>query len=275
MKHPVMLGALITAAAIGLAGCNQNPYIPPQQMSTWQQTQPVPAEQALTHDMTRRTNALDANNRDLHAQLAQSRQQVQVLQDQVNLLQQQLTETAKQVKQIQVAKEQAERKYQTLHASATRRGGALITANSSLGPSLRVIEIPGLEVRQEGESIHIELPSDKLFAPGTAQLIGSAFPLLDQLAAELARNYPRQRIGIEGHTDGAPLTGGISAHQLAAAQAVTVFEQLTRRNRLPSRHFSILAQGSNQPLASNGTQTGRAKNRRVELVVYPETVDGL
>jgi len=240
-------------------------------MAAWQQG--VDPQNSQMYDLNRRATSLDENNRDLHAQLAQSRQQVQLLREQVTLLQKQLGETAGRLKETQVAKEEAEKKYQTVEASATRRGGAIIRANTSTHKSLRAIEIPGLNVRQDGDTVRIELPTDQLFAPGTDQLLGSAFPMLDQVANEIARNYPRQLVGIEGHTDTAPVAGGVSNHQLAAAQAIKVFDQFTRRNRLPSRQFHVGAQGSNQPLTSNATQADRVRNRRIELIVHPETVD--
>jgi len=260
-----------------LTGCNPSPYLPPPPTaSAWQQTPaaqaPNPAS-AEIFDLNRRATALDANNRDLHAQLAQSRQQVQLLQQQMSLVQKQLSETAQRLQQAQVAKEESERKYQELHVATTRRGGAVITANTSTRQALRLIEIPGLQARQDGDTIRITLPTDQLFPPGTAQLVGTAFPVLDSLAAELARSYPRQLIAIEGHTDNSPVAGGVSSHQLAAAQAIAVFDTLTRRNRLPPQHFCVVAQGPNRPTASSATQAGQTANRRIELVVHPETVD--
>ena len=262
-----------------LTGCNPSPYLPPPPTaSAWQQTpvaqapQPIGSNPAELYDLNRRATALDANNRDLHAQLAQSRQQVQLLQQQIALVQKQLGETAQRLQQTQLAKDESERKYQELQAATTRRGGAVITANTSNPQTLRLIEIPGLNSRQDGDTIRITVPTDQLFAIGTAQLLATAYPVLDSLAAELARNYPRQRIAIEGHTDNSPIAGGISSHQLAAAQAVAVFDSLTRRNRLPAQHFFVIAQGPNQPLAPNSTQAGQSSNRRIELVVYPETV---
>jgi chemotaxis protein MotB len=123
--------------------------------------------------------------------------------------------------------------------------------------------------------IRIELPADRLFGPGSAQLQTGAYPLLDQAAAAIARDYSRQIVGIEGHTDSGPVSGGYAtAHQLTAAQTMVVFDQLTRRSRFSERQLFTLAHGANHPLASNATPAGRAKNRRIELVVYPETVDG-
>jgi len=272
MRRPGNGVWLLVLAGLAAAGCNRNPYATQQQTAAWQQ-QALAPQQAQAHDLNRRADALDANNRDLHAQLAQSRQQVDLLREQVALLQKQLGETAGRLKEMHLAKEEAEKKYQTLEASTTRRGGAIITANNSMSGSLRMIELPGLNVRQDGDVIRIELPSDQLFAAGTSQLVGSAFPILDQVANEIARNYPRQLIGIEGHTDGSPVFSGASNHQLASSQAMAVFDQFTRRNRLPTHHFFVSAQGANRPVTTNATQAGRSENRRVELVVHSETVD--
>jgi flagellar motor protein MotB len=277
LRPLLLIGPVVCCALLGGLGCNQNPYLASQPPAWPQAAASQPAQlpaQAQAFDLTRRAGEMDANNRDLHAQLAQSRQQVDLLRDQVQLLQKQLGESGKRMQDLQVAKDQAEKDLRNLQASTTRRGSAIITANNSLRQELRPIEIEGLITREDGEVLRIELPADQLFAPGTAQLVGSAFPVLDRVAAELAQNYPRQVIGIEGHTDSTPLYGGISSHQLANSQAFAVFDQLTRRNRLPLRQFYVTAQGSNQPLATNSTQAGQAKNRRIELVIHPQSFEG-
>ncbi len=261
----------VAVRVIGLmlfGGCGASPYLPPAPTAVAQA--PTPTD---TYDLNRRLTALDANNRDLHAQLAQSRQQVQLLQQQLALVQKQLGETAQRLQQTQVAKDESERKYRELQTATTQRGGAIITANTSTRQTLRLIEIPGLQTRQDGDTIRVTLPADQLFASGTAQLLPTAFPVVDGLAAELARNYPRQSIEIQGHTDNAPVAGGVSSHQLAAAQATALFDTFARRNRLPAHQFSIVAYGSNRPLVPNVTQANQATNRRIELVIHPETVD--
>jgi chemotaxis protein MotB len=59
---------------------------------------------------------------------------------------------------------------------------------------------------------------------------------------------------------------------LSGQQAQAVFAQLVERGRLPARQLSVLAMGENHPLASNATPAGKAKNRRVEIVVYPDSL---
>ena len=64
-----------------------------------------------------------------------------------------------------------------------------------------------------------------------------------------------------------------SQHQLTVAQATAVFEQLATRYHFNPQQLFVLGHGSNHPRVSNATSAGQAKNRRVELVIYPETVD--
>ena len=253
------------------AGCNQNPFIAAQAPAAWRQ-QPQPQSYASQlQDLDRRANALDADNRDLHREIAKYQQERQLLKDEIALLQKRLNETANQLREAQLASQEAEKKIQAVQASTRRRGGATITANNSVQEALQVVEIPGFEVRQDGDVIRVEVPADRLFHPQSAQLLPTATYLLDQLADAIARHYPSQMIGVEAHTDSAPL-GTTSSHQLTASQGLAVFQILTARNRISARQLFVVGHGSNHPQASNATPSGRSKNRRIELVIYPEKV---
>jgi flagellar motor protein MotB len=264
---------LLALAGLTLGGCNQNPFLTPQQQTALQQQQTNYQSQA--QELQRRVSELDVSNRDLHTRLAQSEQQQQISHDQTQLLQQQLRDTANQLKETQLARQDAEKSVQMLQASTRKQGGAMITANNSVRQALATIDIPGVDVRQDQDVIRIELPADELFQAGTVQLVASAYAYLDKVAEAIARNYPRQRIAIEGHTDSAPTFNGTTTtnHQLSCLQALAVFDILTRRNHLPSRQLFVMGLGANHPRASNATDAGRAKNRRIELVIYPQTLD--
>jgi outer membrane protein OmpA-like peptidoglycan-associated protein len=207
----------------------------------------------------------------LHSELAKAQQQVQYLNEHIDKLSRQLADTANQLKAEQLAKQEADRRVEAVQASTRHRGGATIKANNSLANSLKTIAIPGVDVRADADVIRIELPSDRLFVQGTGQLQASAQFLIDQVADAILRNYARQMIGIEGHTDSGAIAG--VEQQLAAAQTLAIYNTLTTRNRLPANQFFTVAHGASHPLASNATAAGRAKNRRIEIVVYPDTVD--
>ena len=109
---------------------------------------------------------------------------------------------------------------------------------------------------------------------GSAQMTAEASRIVDEVAAAIARSYSRQRIVIEGHSDNSAAASPGGAHALTSAQSQAVFQQFVQRNRLPARQLSILAMGENHPRASNATPAGQSKNRRIEIVVYPDSIDG-
>jgi chemotaxis protein MotB len=277
---PLAASSILLAAAIAgsAGGCKEGPFAPsatqkanPANVFAQQQSQAITAQ---VQDLTRRVSQLDLNNADLHRQLAQAEQARQASQEQVALLQRQLGDMATRLKETQLAKAEADKQVSAIQASTRLRGGATITANNSVRQSLAMISIPGLDIRQDGEVIRIEIPGDKLFQPGTAQLVNDGYRILDEVAAAVQRTYPRQRIVVEAHTDDSLAANPTAPHTLSTAQAQAVFQQLVQRGRLPARQLSVLALGENHPLASNGTPAGKAKNRRIEIVVYPDTIDG-
>ena len=133
------------------------------------------------------------------------------------------------------------------------------------------IEIPGIQVRPDNDVVRIELPSSRLFSPGTARLLPEASALLDTVSADVVRLYPDHIVGIEGHTDSDPSSAGrwMNNHQLSVGEAMAVYDYFTLRSRLKSNQMFVVGHGPNHPVVSNGTPAGRERNRRVELVIYP------
>jgi flagellar motor protein MotB len=225
-------------------------------------------------DLNTQLSQLDANNRDLTAQVAQSEQLKQQMQNQIALLQQQLGDSGTRMKELQNLKDEAEKRAEAVLASAKARGGAILSANSSVKQNLQAVQIPGIEVHQEGEVIRLDLPADRMFAAGGYQLTQEGTQLVDMVGASLVQSYPKQRIVIEGHTDNSQAANAGAAHLTTGSQAQAVFQQLVTRNRFPTAQLSISAMGDNHPRSSNATPAGKAKNRRVEVVIYPETYAG-
>ncbi len=226
-------------------------------------------------DVRRRSMELDSNNQDLHAQLAKSQQQIRLLEDQSKLLRDRLSESATQLAGVMQQSQTSEQRVEALQAAVRRRGSASISANSSLTRDLTAITIAGVPVRQDGDVVRIEIASDQLFLPQSASLHPNANALLQRVADALQSSYGRQLIGVEAHTDNQPVDGTAwrSTHQLSAAQAMAVFDQLTQQARFSPQQLFVLGHGPNHPLAANTTPDGQARNRRVEIVVYPETLD--
>ena len=232
----------------------------------------------------RRALEMDSDNRDLQKQLAQSQQQSRLYQDQLKVMRQQLDETANRLAETmqsqQQIQQQADQQVAALQANLQKqatlqqRSGATITANSSARPLAAAVQIAGLNVRQDGDVVRIELPSDQVFMPGTATINPEASPYLAQVANAIRQYYPRQKIGIEAHTDNSSVPGNWrNSHHLSAAQAMAVFEQFSSIHQFNPHQMHVLGHGPNHAVASNNTSDGKRRNRRVEVVIYPRQFD--
>lgn len=263
----VAIAASLGLCLSALAGCTNNPMALQKQNTTLQQQQV--ALQQRNQELQSRASTLDRDNQELETLLAQTRQQSKVLDDQLSAVREQLSTASQQLAQVRDEKQLTERQTEALVASTRRRVGAKITANNSLQRSLPPLNLPGVEVRQDGDVVRVELPNAKLFQQNTAALQPIAGSLLDSVGAELARAYPDQTIGIEGHTDNDFIRGGDS-QQLSVARATAVYQYLAGRRMIPANRLFIVGHGSNHPVVSNATAAGKARNSRVELVIYPE-----
>jgi len=246
-------------------------------------------------DWDRKITMMDESNRQLHAQLAQSQQQMQLYKERSDLMQQQLRDLTGQLEQARIASARplapttiatappapspavttpkTVERSPAFNQESHRKSGARLTANTSPRIDSEAIRALGYDVEVQNGVVRLRVPSDQLFQPNTSQLTSSASGILDRIAEVIRNEYPKQRVAIEGHTDNAPLYGGTYAtsHQLASAQTTTLFEALTRRNTIPAAQLFTLAHGSNFSLQDNQSPAGRAANRRMEFVIYSET----
>lgn len=265
----------IAMAALSMGGCSggqfafSQPGQAPVTLSPQQQT----ALAQQTQQYQQRAATLDRDNQELESMLAQARQQTQLLQEQIAATQTQLRDTTDRLAAVQADNDLMQNRTKALAASVQTRSQAEIRANNSLLRSLTITSMPGINVRQDGDVIRIELPADQLFNAGTAQPRPGSEVLVRTIAVDLAQNYPQQLIGIEGHTDGSPMTSPQypTDQHLAVGQAMAVYDSLTRSGGLPAKQLFVVGHGASHPLVSNGTDQGRTRNRRVEVVIYPET----
>jgi len=255
---------------ICVLGCQNSATVTSQTQAMLQQQQMLTAQK---EELRNRAAALDRDNQELETLLAQSRQQSQLLEDQLTAVRDQLQSTNTQLADLRSERQGLQQQTKALAASVERRAQATIRPNNSLVGDLSVIHLPGIEVRQDGDLVRIELPADRLFHRGGVAMQTSAQQMLDGVMADVLRNYPDQLIGIEGHTDSDPISTGQfpSNHHLSLARATAVYDYLVGRLRAPRDQFILVGHGANHPVVSNATPAGKQRNRRVELVVYPET----
>src|SRR5690606_28401965 len=159
-------------ALIGVVGCGGRVVFQPNQS----QQQPLslsPAQQqalaAQQQQIQQRAEALDRDNRELEALLAESRQQMQLMRDQVVATQDQLKATTDRLAAVQNDNNDLRTRTQALTASVQQAPSVEVRPNSTLLRPLQIANMPGVTVRQDGDTIRVAVASDQLFARGSSQ----------------------------------------------------------------------------------------------------------
>jgi chemotaxis protein MotB len=128
------------------------------------------------------------------------------------------------------------------------------------------------QIARRGLIIRV-LTDDVLFESGSAQIKPSADSLLDALS-RLLKTQVRNPIQVEGNTDNVPVSGMYPSNwELSTARATTVVRSLIQRGVWSGR-LGATGYAAEHPLASNKTEAGRRRNRRVELVVLRKYAGG-
>jgi flagellar motor protein MotB len=256
-----------------LAGCAENSMVLKGQVDRGREEQAALSRQK--EELQSRATRLDRDNQDLLNQLTQAKQQSKILEDRLNVVRDQLNASNAQLARLGDEKKHTEQKVQALTASLQRQGGTPITPNNSLLQTLPAINVPDVNVRRDGDVIRIELPAHRVFEPNSARLLPGTSTVVLSIAGEVLRTYPNQIIGIEGHADSDPAGGqGQAGNHLSIQRAVAVYDALVNQGRVNPAQLFVAGHGGNHPVLSNATPTGKKRNARVELVVYPETVAG-
>lgn len=108
-----------------------------------------------------------------------------------------------------------------------------------------------------------------LFAPGDATLQPKAQKVLDELAARL-RTFERIEVHVEGHTDDrSPGQHYPTNWELSAARATAVVTTILATGAIGPERLSSSGFAEFRPVADNSTEAGRARNRRIDLVIRP------
>jgi chemotaxis protein MotB len=164
---------------------------------------------------------------------------------------------------------------QAQQAAQAAEQAALEQTKVQLGIALEKVGLGGsVGLRVERRGLVVTIASDKvLFDPGQATLRPEGRALIHELAPPLAA-LPNP-LRVEGHTDDVPIEGTFPSNwELSTARATTVLRELASAHAVAPARLSATGFADQHPIASNSTPDGRARNRRVEILVEATTQNG-
>jgi chemotaxis protein MotB len=126
-----------------------------------------------------------------------------------------------------------------------------------------------LKVAGHRGNLILELPSEVLFPSGSAELSKSGELNVLQVGLIL-KEMPDRRFLVVGHTDAAPLNGSIYKDnwELSTARSLTVVRFLVQAG-MKAQNLIPAGEGEHDPVADNSSTAGRARNRRIEIILMP------
>ncbi|MEM6994267.1 MAG: flagellar motor protein MotB [Myxococcota bacterium] len=126
-----------------------------------------------------------------------------------------------------------------------------------------------VDLTPDPRGVRLTLGAAAFFAPGDSRLRAEAAEALRVLGATLAR-HPGA-IVVEGHTDDTPVRGGPfrSNWELSTARATEVLALLVDEHDVSPERLAAAGYAEHRAIADNDTPQGRARNRRVDIVVIP------
>lgn len=149
---------------------------------------------------------------------------------------------------------------------------------AELLPSLKVlteelrkeIETGRIQISMQPRGLVVSFNQATLFPSGEDVISADSYEGLEKVAAAIQR-LPNP-VRLEGHTDSLPIRTARfrSNWELSAARSIALMELLSTRFGVPQQRMSIAGYSDTAPIASNETEQGRARNRRVDIVVLNE-----
>ncbi len=136
------------------------------------------------------------------------------------------------------------------------------------------IEKGDIRLSQSGGRIKVDLVDKILFDVGEASVTERGAEVLSRVGGVLAA-VEDKKIQVSGHTDALDISERLAGKyptnwELAAARATNVVRFLEEKANVPGRRLVAAAYGPWEPISSNKTAGGRARNRRIEIVLTPQ-----
>jgi chemotaxis protein MotB len=149
---------------------------------------------------------------------------------------------------------------------------AMRDLKDAISKALTAFEGKGLTVEQRDGKVYVSMENKLLFKSGSWAVGSEGRQAIEQLGSVLAEN-PDIAVLIEGHTDNDPFSSGgqiANNWDLSTKRATAIVQILNENEAIKPESLTAAGRGEFAPIATNETTQGKAKNRRIEVVLTPK-----
>lgn len=131
---------------------------------------------------------------------------------------------------------------------------------------------PNVLLLKDSRGLIIRLKDDILFGSAESQIQPESYPVLNKITDILSKTD--NPVIIEGHTDSFPIKSEkySSNWELSTARATSVIQYLVNTKRINPKRLSAVGYGEYVPVAENTSNSGRMKNRRVDIIILENNI---
>ncbi|MEN8885353.1 MAG: OmpA family protein [Winogradskyella sp.] len=213
---------------------------------------------ALEENSSASISANSKKNRELLAQLEAKEQALALENKRLGELRDELDKRSKRVAELE-------------NVIATKDAN-MRALKDAISKALTNFEGKGLTVEQRNGKVYISMENKLLFQSGSWSVGSEGRKAIQQLGSVLAEN-PEIAILIEGHTDNVPYKGNAQLSgnwDLSTKRATAIVNILRENNAINPENLTAAGRGEFAPIGSNDTAEGKAKNRRIEVILTPK-----
>jgi chemotaxis protein MotB len=208
-------------------------------------------------------DALESNmnkNRELLAQLGAKEKALAAEQDRLNKLKNELASNTKRLNELE--------------NMIAAKDASMKKLKETLSKALNAFEGKGLTVEQKNGKVYVSMENKLLFQTGSWAVGSEGRKAVVEVGKVLAQN-PDITVLIEGHTDNDKILGNIGGGiennwDLSTKRATAIVTILGENNGIRKQNLTAAGRGEYAPLMSNDTPDGKAKNRRIEIILTPK-----
>jgi chemotaxis protein MotB len=159
-----------------------------------------------------------------------------------------------------------------LEALIASKDQAMRDLKDAISNALTAFEGKGLTVEQRDGKVYVSMENKLLFKSGSWAIGSDGRTAIEQLGTVLADN-PDIAVLIEGHTDNDPFSSGgqiANNWDLSTKRATAIVQILNENEAINPESLTAAGRGEFAPIATNETNEGKARNRRIEVVLTPK-----
>jgi len=168
--------------------------------------------------------------------------------------------------------ENRSRRVEELESLIAAKDAAMTNLKNAISRALSDFEGKGLTVEQRDGKVYVSMENKLLFSSGSWAVGSEGRRAVQQLGNVLGDN-PDIAVLIEGHTDNVPYTGSGQVKgnwDLSTKRATAIVEILRENTNINPENLTAAGRGEFAPIVTNATDSSKAKNRRIEVILTPK-----